>query len=200
MTRHQSSLPSQTTMFVVLFLFASSIRLTIGAEIQCPVGTLNEGWIVQQQTAFDNPLDCCGDRVRNWEFSDRDDSFNKLDTGCSMKKLLLGRYEVIQNIQPIFCSDSRDCGDRARNGQSMECCKEGFCMALATNGSSRCGSSVAFAYSNRKVEMDYEDPVAEFANKCSEQGMSTCASCEQQCSQASLPFIDDALLRGGSFK
>lgn len=37
------------------------------AKARCPAGTLNEGWIVEKGHAFSDPLDCCHDRVSDWQ-------------------------------------------------------------------------------------------------------------------------------------
>lgn len=33
---------------------------------KCPEGTANQGWYVRKSYAFNNSLDCCGDKVKEW--------------------------------------------------------------------------------------------------------------------------------------
>jgi len=169
-------------------------------QVECPAGTLNEGWSVESQSAFTDPLDCCLEsRVSNWEVADPA-SVQFLETGCSMSRNLLGR-PVYMEIYPVFCSWDKDCGEIARNGQRMECCPEGYCLSTnPVNGTSRCSTGelpdIGVPVDD---EMDYyEDPVAQKSEECSRQGLNTCLSCDKECREVTITSIDtDITTRSG---
>ena len=158
-------------------------------SVECPQGTLNEGWTVDEQYAFSDPLDCCGSRVSNWQFSESY-SVRNLETGCTMKRNLLGR-PVYQDIYPIFCSQDTECGDFSGEGSRMECCPEGYCLSKHVNGSSRCGEMPDIGSDGYgDYEYDYEDPIGDKALECYGKGLNTCMSCEKQCKEMTLASID----------
>ena len=164
-------------------------------RVECPAGTLNKGWSVEGQSAFTDSLDCCREsRVSDWEVADPS-SFQNLETGCSMSKNLLGK-PVYMKIYPVFCSFDKDCGDTARNGQRMECCPEGYCLATnPVNGTSRCSTGELpdlGVPGDEKINY-YEDPVAEKSQKYKRQGLNTCLSCDKDCKEVIITAIDTGI-------
>lgn len=142
-------------------------------EIQCPEGSLNNGWTVVKSYAFRDPLLCCGSRVSNWEVSQYF-SIKDTETGCLMAKTLIGR-RVQRHIYPLLCSSTEDCGDISSDGREMECCPERYCLAKSRNGTTKC-------YDDREELSTYQlDPIESIKKQCQFQKLNTCISCYNIC-------------------
>ena len=169
----------------------------IQSKVQCPPETLNEGWTVEGESAFQDPLECCDTRVSNWEVAEGY-SIQNLDTGCTMSRNLLGR-SIFQDIFPVFCKEDKECGDTSKEGHAMECCLDhGYCLARAVNGSSRCDSGEVPGIPNEDFGVVYEDPIGDKVQECRAQGLNPCMSCSSKCSEVTLTSIEGNTLKGRS--
>lgn len=168
-----------------------------GNQLVCPADTLNEGWIVEQSSAFKDPLDCCGEKVRSWEFAE-DMTEENTETGCLMSKPLASA-SVTRYIHPMFCKSNNDCGDTTPDGREMECCPEGYCYGKSETGQSLCGAALENEVMEPGVEYEddaeeEEDPVREFATLCRIRQQTPCLSCDKECpaGSISLPTLYEA--------